>query len=337
MSFDWTKAIFSSLRDRVENGSVEILTTDIVKREVRRQIFMVRNELQQTIRKLNSKSGILNKHFFKNGEKNIFQSSERDLPSADKIFENCEIFFKELKYIELSSTFPSMGNLFDLYFEGKPPFDGNNKKAEFPDAGNLLILLDYARRQRRKIHIVSGDNDWKSICEENNELIYCEQIEKFISVAIDFEFDYGHALEFLNKSYLFDWINSDIDRIRMEIFEMIHDNSFVNYGNGEIKNLEFDKFNIISALIFDVTNHQHSMDADVELYFELRYDADISIYDAAFDNEMTQQLNGYAEMAATLELDIVKDGDQLELGGIRVDHTDGLALEFDLRSTDMSF
>ena len=55
------------------------------------------------------------------------------------------------------------------YFEKKPPFS-EKKKEEFPDAFALQSLENWAKRNEKKILVVSKDKDWQLFCEKSSYL-----------------------------------------------------------------------------------------------------------------------------------------------------------------------
>ena len=51
-SFDWAAGTFAALRERVAEGSIELVTTEIIRQEIRSGIREVLNEFAQDVRKI---------------------------------------------------------------------------------------------------------------------------------------------------------------------------------------------------------------------------------------------------------------------------------------------
>lgn len=73
--------------------------------------------------------------------------------------------------------------LFDRYFQCRPPFESRKEKRfEFPDAAALMLLEKYARVNRKKGVLISNDGGWERFAAES-EFLYCvKSVEKFASL-----------------------------------------------------------------------------------------------------------------------------------------------------------
>ncbi len=74
-----------------------------------------------------------------------------------------------LKTDELIQT----GQILDLYFDAKPPFEPTGKKRnEFKDAIALKTLESFATQWEKKVYIASADAGWQAFCEDT-DLLEC--------------------------------------------------------------------------------------------------------------------------------------------------------------------
>jgi hypothetical protein len=77
----------------------------------------------------------------------------------------------------------ALGDLFDHYFDGLPPFEQRrDKQKEFPDAMSLWLLERHANENRTKGIIASRDQGWAAFAA-GSEYLYCvDSIDKLISL-----------------------------------------------------------------------------------------------------------------------------------------------------------
>src|SRR5688572_4673694 len=53
-----------------------------------------------------------------------------------------------------------------------------------PDGANFLTLAHHTQLTGKKIFVVSGDGDWKRVCEKHPTLIFVEHLSEMIDKAI---------------------------------------------------------------------------------------------------------------------------------------------------------
>jgi hypothetical protein len=88
-------------------------------------------------------------------------------------------------------------DMFERYFKSRPPFGlGKDKKAEFPDAANLLILEEYAKDNNCHGIVASGDKGAASFAE-NSDFLYC--VSSLDELAALFVATDAHAMKIKNR------------------------------------------------------------------------------------------------------------------------------------------
>ncbi|MDD3936865.1 PIN domain-containing protein [Rhodoferax sp.] len=71
-------------------------------------------------------------------------------------------------------------DLFDRYFEVRPPFElVEDKKFEFPDAAALLVLEQYAKAQTETGVLISNDKGWRTFANQSEHLFCVKSLEEF--------------------------------------------------------------------------------------------------------------------------------------------------------------
>lgn len=104
--------------------------------------------------------------------------------------------------------------LINCYFGKLPPFS-SKKKSEFPDAITLLVLDEYARRNKLRVLAVSADNDWKDYISTSEYLDCTDDLAKAIS-----EFQPQESLFKICEQLTDIFSEADdyyIDKLRLEI------------------------------------------------------------------------------------------------------------------------
>lgn len=95
--------------------------------------------------------------------------------SAANVFDaQFQFFLNSHNGIVLKPTHERLSSkIFDMYFQGHPPFGGGkDKKHEFPDAASLLMLEYSASEKQVQVVAVSKDVGWKAHAEHSAH-IYC--------------------------------------------------------------------------------------------------------------------------------------------------------------------
>ena len=88
--------------------------------------------------------------------------------------------------IVLEPTHPRLSTeLFNSYFQGRPPFGvGRDKKHEFPDAGALLMLDMLARERDLYVIVVSKDEGWKAYAEQSARLFCVSSLQELTALFV---------------------------------------------------------------------------------------------------------------------------------------------------------
>ena len=158
--FKYSSAPFKALTDLISKDRLNLVITDVVVREVDAQI-----------EKAVCAAWAKHKRFLKDAQ--VLRSS-----TLEEIASKLEKFDKDAVIGNLKDNFRkfltdnnarivptnevALDDVMDDYFAGIPPFDTDNKKAEFPDAITVKALSDWADSTGAQVLVVSGD---KGVCE----------------------------------------------------------------------------------------------------------------------------------------------------------------------------
>lgn len=331
MSFDWTHPIFASLKERISNNSIVLIKTDIVTKEIHSQINGIRNEIKQQTVKIRRNSGLFNRHYKEPGKRNIYRDIETELPHVAILFAETEDFFHELRCQNAELPKDSGKKLFDLYFKGLAPFGVKNKKHEFPDAGNLLALLEYSRDCHERIYVVSGDSDWKRICEENEELIYYQHISPIIELGMKLEARNQEKEYLIDDGYLLEWVTGERDHIAELIKNSVIEETLSCSDKDDEIQLYIENISIKGISTIDTSRNEAIIYAEAEVFFVIEYYAIIEYFDSATGMWLEQEKTGSKELSAIVNLELHCSDNDFEVLNIDIESVDGLDLEIDSR------
>jgi hypothetical protein len=324
MSFDWASPNFVSLRERVTRGSIELVTTEIIKQEIRKGIRGLLNEFTQDVRKIRHLP--LFRHL-EPAKVEAITSLAANTNEFEKLWAAAESFLSEIGTTILDSPASAFADLFKLYFSGSPPFGSKGKKSEFPDAANLLTLQHHAQLTGKKIYVVSGDGDWCRVCAQSPSLIHIERLSEVIDRAIRAEW---RSDDLWSNKELLAFLMAKMDQLKPMLESALERDSRVNLGDGSIDMLELDDVDLLGLAATDIHRGDHEITFRGELFHSVHYSVSISIDDDEMNNVIEHQASGSADLTAKIWLDLPLNNPK-EIIIHDVWYPDGLELEIPLK------
>lgn len=170
---------FKSFRAYCEAHELFHISTSVVDREVRSKIETSVVDAISAIKTFRRKARLV-ASLDDEQIKGLFV----EIPDEDfyrKSFEVFEEFMSgcSTEVVEADGIDPE--ELLYLYFEKKPPFGEEKKKAEFPDAITLLSLKKHLLDDE-KIYVISDDGDLKAYCDDNPQFISVDTLDKLLDI-----------------------------------------------------------------------------------------------------------------------------------------------------------
>lgn len=172
-------AAFKSFKKYCEANELLHISTTVVKREVSSKIQASVKEAFGSIQTFRRKVRLLAslddekiKGLFEEiSEKDIYRKA---IDVFGEFMNGCSTEIVEANDVNAEE-------LLSLYFDKKPPFGDGKKKSEFPDAISLLSLKSYLDDDE-KIYVISEDNDLKSYCALDPQLIPVDTLDKLLDI-----------------------------------------------------------------------------------------------------------------------------------------------------------
>lgn len=234
-SYDFTeRGKFALLKKQIDNGKVQLLTSDIVKSEVERHM---KDDIGKGLEKLQNAFSDRRLAVFREGDySEIFQTIDSGIMTDDALqkFNNYLIRVNAI-WLDISDV--NLRSVLDAYFLGESPFGEAHKKNEFPDAFNASLLHKYSC-ENGKVYVVSDDGDFSNI-----ENIYCFKTLNELLNAINSQ----DEVCLLSKKY----VNSP--DVQNEIFTKVEER-LMNVGYDlDVDGTDTDRKGVSSGFEYDET------------------------------------------------------------------------------------
>jgi hypothetical protein len=192
-----------------------------------------------------------------------------------------------------------------------------------PDGANFLTLAHHTQLTGKKIFVVSGDGDWKRVCEKHPTLIFVEHLSEMIDKAIRAEW---RSDDLWSDEELLGFLAAKMDQLKPLLQTALESSSRVNLGDGSIDHFNLDDVDLLGLAITYVKHGDDDVTFIGELFHEVHYSADISIEDDEMFNTIEHELSGRGDLVAEIEwvlpLDNPKD---IKIKDVR--YSDSLELE----------
>lgn len=155
----------NSLKELVDGGIVKLHITDITYREIKNRFFInlksTSEEIKKPLSMMRSKIPIL-RNF--DSFETYFNLPEINLDELNNCFNrDLSRWILELNVNVISTDSLTIREVFEDYFNSRPPFGGGDKKHELPDAFTLQALNLYFQGNQELCHFISEDKDFSEL------------------------------------------------------------------------------------------------------------------------------------------------------------------------------
>ena len=263
-----------NLCDLSKDNIVELKITNIVyeelKQRIKANILKSQISTKKSLQTLNGDGKIL-----KNIKslQNLYSLLNIDFHNVEiQLLKKLDDFLKEFNFEIINSNISDVNEVFNNYFNTKPPFKDGAKKNEFPDAFSINTIKKWAEKNYEKVIFLTNDSDFLEISIKNIDNTHTistlldhiarqthEIHIKFIEDQ-NIEYDFGYEIrEALEKNYtlqLKQALEEDIffyaDLYDPEIDDL--ENFYATIDSMKINSIEQNKkvvFETTSSISFD--------------------------------------------------------------------------------------
>lgn len=162
---------------------------------------------------------------------------------TSRLKENLNKFLTETKaeVVTIDDARPS--DVFRKYFHTQAPFSSGKKKSEFSDAFAGAALEAWCKEaSEEKLFIVSGDDDWKQLCDTTDPFIYVNKLDELLEKFADSE----------AVTYVQELLQDESDVLIARLKEKIDEGSVYFYLDDSIVDGEVDE---VENVDIDIDGH----------------------------------------------------------------------------------
>ncbi|MCF3948865.1 PIN domain-containing protein [Acidiphilium iwatense] len=263
LHFDWDGRWLKALSDLVGRGLLRLVTTEVNKREVS---TLLRESCLEASKLARSSSVALRQL----GLSAAAETLADEDACVKKLVDTFDAWLK--KNGAWSCHFdPSVQELLDDYFSGKPPFGNGRKKHEFPDAIVARQLRSWCEATKQKVYVISQDGDLKDCCSAGGPLIHAATIAEIVSHATVTVTVHNAVAAFVkDNNIVYEQLRDQVPYLRVGVGEGYIGPARVKV---EVRNTELDDAFIEDVTVFDFDGT--TMTCEVPFYAALRLHVDV--------------------------------------------------------------
>lgn len=167
--FNFSSGCLHYLSNYIKAGSINLITNDIVVREVKQNIMekvpLAASKIRNAVAEQFCLNELRNSHDFSF----IFEDF-REQKWAEFTVKKFEDYLAENNCTILGNDSVNLGFILDSYFQGIAPFENRKeKKNEFPDAIIISSLINFCSQNPNiKVYVVTKDRGWKMALQGSN-------------------------------------------------------------------------------------------------------------------------------------------------------------------------
>jgi hypothetical protein len=271
-----TSEKFKSLQAHCENGRIRLLMTTVTKREILRHVREQARSAVNSLKQISADWSFLHNLPAHKFHVLVEKPDKKELGDSMAAAFEAYLAAAKVEIIDLGSA--DADQIFDSYFNLKPPFAEGKKKSEFPDAFAIQALEHWCDDHDETVHAVSGDKDWLNACADHKRLVHLPTLDSFLDLVTQQQQAlHEKVLELYEASTA-----KIIDAIKKEF----PDRGFYLHGEqGEVN--EVDVQDVIlgdDTAVISISD----TDATVAVSADVKYTAHLTVddtYNGAFDKE----------------------------------------------------
>jgi hypothetical protein len=176
-------SVLADLKSLAEKKWITIFITDIIYREIlarfKKRIIVEAEKTRNIQNQLKELKVLKNSAIF---------TSYSSLPAVDvetvcnEFKESFDSYIKETRIKIITSGHLTIADIFDDYFQDKPPFSAGDKKSEFPDAFSIAATIEFFERRKWRCLFVTGDKDFDGI--KNRTITPVKEVRTILDAVI---------------------------------------------------------------------------------------------------------------------------------------------------------
>jgi hypothetical protein len=206
---------------------------------------------------------------------NLDEFGINPVDGSDLLIRQFHEFLRRTNTEVLKPHASSIECVFKRYFDKKPPFGKDKKKAEFPDAFVAATLEEWCSECGEKIYVVATDPDFKAYCETSENLVSLERPGEFVDKVLRQD-AHMHRVEVSTSD--------SVDSIAKAIGEQFQSLGFyLDDQDGDVIDIAVNNVDVEDISLLEVKDHVGEFEVTVKVTFTVKVtydDMDTAIWDS---------------------------------------------------------
>ena len=178
-NFNYSSKRFRDIASFGACGQIQVLLTDVTVREIRANLKEgVKRALPGVATKAILKNSTL-PEITKRRDPVAQEAVEKEL--LEELLDQFEQFLKDANVKILKFEAEGILEVFDDYFDLKPPFGIGKNRAEFPDACSLNALRKWCEAENDEVAVVTRDNGIAAACITNDCFHHFKDLGEYLN------------------------------------------------------------------------------------------------------------------------------------------------------------
>jgi PIN domain len=312
-NFDYQAPAMKRLEELALAGQAHLVTTTITVAEIESNIRERLVDAKAGFDRFRDKHPIIG---------NVREFELNPIDSSDLLIRQLREFLERTKTEILKPHASSIDDVFQQYFDKKPPFGEAKKKSEFPDAFVAATLERWCAERGEKIYVIANDPDFKAYCETSKNLLSLERPGEFIDKVMRQD----EQMRLVEES-----TSSSVDSIATAIgekFEML--GFYLEDQDGDVTDVEVASVEIEELSLLEVKDHVGQFEVTVKVNFAVRVmydDMDTAIWDSEDKvsiplHTIRSRLKRDEEVTTTIDVRLSPDGEFQSVAGVHFPYQD---------------
>ena len=185
-NFNYSSKRFGDIASFGARGLIQILLTDITVREIRAKLEEAVKHAFPTVKPNSILKNSTLPEITKRRDPIAQKAVEKEL--LEELLDQFEQFAKDANVKILKFEAEGILEVFDDYFDLKPPFGIGKNKAEFPDACALNALRKWCKAENDALAVVTRDNGVAAACITSDWFHHFKDLAEYLdTIATDDE------------------------------------------------------------------------------------------------------------------------------------------------------
>jgi hypothetical protein len=245
-NFNFVSGALKTLQNHLEEDDCHLLITEVNVREVRRHLSRKAAEAAGVI-KVAQKEAMVLRNIPGLPWSGIFEKVSLERIESN-LLNNFERFLDNPRIEIVSVGRVNIEEVFDAYFNERPPFATSGKKSEFPDAFILSAVNNISRDRGYKLYVVSEDRDVKSYCQAHDNLLSIGRLDELLDLILKNNQKLAEPAKFAEE--VFEELK---DEVKQSLTRLLKEASFdLDDPEAEINSIDIEKIDFLSRDLSDV-------------------------------------------------------------------------------------